>query len=63
MYLEDSAVDLERVPGLSIDLLEPPPGIGIELDDADEIERVMSAGLEEDSWVLEDFEDLLPENY
>jgi hypothetical protein len=64
MYLSDCIpeTELEAV-AVAAELPEPPSRAYIERRDSSEIGMLLGDYAEEDSWVLEDFDDLIPDHY
>ena len=63
MYLTDSIVETEPGAVLSAELPEPPSRAYIERRDCSDVGMILGDYAEEESWVLEDFDDLIPDQY
>ena len=63
MYLSDNIPELDLSAASFADLHEPLSRAYIECRDAAEPDLAPEDFAEEDSWVLEDFDDLIPDHY
>ncbi len=63
MYLTDSISEAELGEALVAEVPEPPSRAYIERRNSSDLGLVLGDYAEEDSWVLEDFDDLISDHY